>query len=169
MQKTVLLVAIAGVVSADKVCGVGYTDDKCANAVSGASECFSGCHAQGIASAKAVCSGDSITLYAYLNNNCAEPALGNSTVKAGVCTKGTMSDHASVQYVITTCGSCFALDDVAELEGGQKVQFSSLKVGDRVLAVDGSGTLVYSPIIRFGHRSSGTRAFKRFLLASGES
>lgn len=53
--------------------------------------------------------------------------------------------------------SCFPASSVVQMETGSK-RMEELSVGDRVLTVDGSGKMTYSPVYMFGHAERDTIA-----------
>lgn len=63
--------------------------------------------------------------------------------------------HCSVKSdssIAVRTGGCFPGSSTVRLEDGRVLSMSNLSVGDRVLAVDHQGALVYSEVIGFMHR-----------------
>lgn len=67
-------------------------------------------------------------------------------------------------------GGCFPAASVVRLEGGGETTVDRVRAGDRVLATDGEGRLLYSEVLTFLDRDEGaTRVFVRVHLSDNSS
>lgn len=162
-----LLVSLTA--TAAELCVTGYNDTTCKNRIATAVECSpvqKGCIALGSGSKRTTCGNNKYTVSVYSTPDCTGSDISTDT-PLNECIPGSMGGKPGVEATIATCGSCFSLDDTAELSDGRTLPFGSLREGDRVLAVDSSGQLVFSPVFRIGDRSEHPTTFNRITVSTG--
>ncbi|XP_065577708.1 sonic hedgehog protein-like isoform X2 [Artemia franciscana] len=81
--------------------------------------------------------------------------------------------HTSVKSESSSAarsGGCFTGDSLVTLQDGEQVKMSDVRIGDRVLAVDEDGNLIYSEVLLFLDRDvTDNRQFVKLTTESGET
>jgi len=138
--------------------------------------------------AKFECNGGTATYAVYEDKSCSKAYDDDSTsgtvLKKGVCETSTQDDDASygsddytslTMYYEAYCttsasetATCFAGSEMVSLESGVSKPIADVVVGDRVLAANGQGALVYSDVIAVPHAKNNDRVmFNEISLANG--
>jgi Hint module len=88
-----------------------------------------------------------ITSLSACNQGYAVSSVSDATVTA-VTAAPSMTPVAAPTY---TTSSCFAASETVQLESGDTKFVADVRIGDRVLAADSTGKLVFSPVVYLPH------------------
>ena len=100
------------------------------------------------------CSGLGVTFKYYSDNSCKTPLKNVTVTGHSTCSSDEIDSCIAASSSSSSKSSCFAGSETVQMETGDIKLISEVIVGDRVLAADSTGALLYSTVVYLPHQKN---------------